>query len=579
MRWAPALALLVAPALLVAMARTEAQAQTSLFTNVSPSFRPGPYSFLRVDPKDPEHFVVAGGEGWVAETRDAGQTVSESQALVPRVYFPMVLRGKGGNRGGQFGRSLGRAAHRLFISMLSSGAQTTRWAPWMALEDPSTEILDVAMPQPGGHGALAGPNGVFISDERMGVWHRALGSPRPKGNLLVGLSVAFDPSNADLLFAGTNDGFWVSTNGGQSFNRHPDKSLKEEAVKQIIWDAKDPNNILLVAGETVFKSENHGDSFEAVLSAGKQDNKPSDVNAVVTAEEGVYVATQRGLSLYGGEGTKEIIKDENVVGVVPVGTGSVLAATELALFLIDGEGKRTLMNTTAADPFVKLAGTAELGWALTKYGIFRIGAKEPREKKRARRGPQMLMSIDEVQNATIAHLGVGDPSKSRLHDRWYAAFMPLISVEVLGGRYRSNDLRFDATYPISYRYANATNAGGCCGTPSVWNPMVGPDVQPVVFAKWDLARIIAGPYGAVSMPNGLVESGLRGFRVKILEEVRWRYREIRNLCAQLRYPPTDPKVLFMWRTRLEEYANYIEAISGKQVVAVEHMEDEHEVED
>ena len=45
------------------------------------------------------------------------------------------------------------------------------------------------------------------------------------------------------------------------------------------------------------------------------------------------------------------------------------------------------------------------------------------------------------------------------------------------------------------------------------------------MVNWDLSKIIAGQYGNVSMPFGLVEAGLRTNRTKVLDEVRWRYRE------------------------------------------------------
>ena len=553
--------------LLMAAVTHGVAAEESLFTNVSPAFRPGPYSFIKVDSADPQRFAVTTPDGWLLSTGDAGATSSEVQALLPRVYYPMVLRGLGGARGNQFGRAMGRAAHRLFISQLQAGMTTTRWAPWMSLEDPPTEIFDVALPSPGGHGALAGPNGVFISDEKMGVWHRAIGFPRPKANATQGFSVAFDPADSTVLFAGTSEGLFVSHDGGQSFGRHPDKKMLDETVKQIHWDKKDPNTVLLIAGETVYKSENHGESFEAVLSG------EGEVNSVSIAEEGVYVASQKGLSLYGGEGTKSLLKDENVVGVVAVGKNTVLTATDKALYILDADGKRVLMNVSASDPFVKLAGTAELAWALTKFGIFRIGIKEPRAVHRARRGPQLLMTIEEVQNATLEHLSVGDPMKTRLSDRWYASLVPTLIVEVKQQIAHNNSVTFDGTFPISYRRAVSGNEVMCCGAFNTTEP------QALVMVKWDLAKIIAGPYGNVTMPYGLVESGLRNFRVTLFDQIRWRYRELRNLCSLLRFPPKDPKVRLQWQMRLMELADYIDALTGRRVVAYENMEEVDEAQD
>jgi DNA-directed RNA polymerase specialized sigma subunit len=94
--------------------------------------------------------------------------------------------------------------------------------------------------------------------------------------------------------------------------------------------------------------------------------------------------------------------------------------------------------------------------------------------------------------------------------------------------------------------------------------------------KWDLAKLIAGAYGNVSQPFGLVEQGLRTNRTKILDEVRWRYREIRQLCAQLRFPPKDPKTRLFWQMRLEEYSQYIDALTHKKVVSIEDDLEEHD---
>ena len=544
-------------AAVVGLASTGARAQESMFTNVASAFKPGPYTFLKVDPTDPQRFVVGSPDGSLLETRDGGSTVYEAQVLSARQYYPTVLRGLGGARPPSLSRTFGRTANRLFVSLLHAGVTPTRWAPWMSLEDPSTEILDVALPLPGGHGALAGPNGVFISDERMGVWTRALGFPRPKGNTLVGFSVGFDPGNPNVLFTGTSEGMFVSFNGGTTFTRHPDKKLADEQVKQILWDHAEPKNVFLVAGGTIYKSENRGQSFESVLSLEQE------VSAIAQSEEGVYVAFGKGLSLFGSEGTKELIKAESVVGVVAMGSGTVLAATETQLWLIDAEGRRSLMNTTAQDPFVKLGGNAEVAWALTKYGIYRVGVKEPREHQRAKKGPRLLMTLEEVQAGALKFLGIANPTHTRLNDRWYANFLPTVIVEVKQQLSPTHSVTYDGTFPIRYRFAQASNSTTCCGAFGTSEP------QALVWVKWDLSKLIAGAYGNVSQPFGLVEQGLRTSRTKILDEVRWRYREIRQLCAQLRFPPKDPKTRLFWQLRLEEYAHYIDALTGKQVVAIE----------
>jgi hypothetical protein len=60
---------------------------------------------------------------------------------------------------------------------------------------------------------------------------------------------------------------------------------------------------------------------------------------------------------------------------------------------------------------------------------------------------------------------------------------------------------------------------------------------------------------------------LRAVREQVLPEVRWRYREAAQLARLLARPPADPEIEFLWRTRLDEHAAYLEAMSGRPVVA------------
>jgi hypothetical protein len=539
---------------LVASARAE-----SIVVNMAPSFRPGPYSMMKVSPSHPEHVAISTPDGHVLVSFDGGVTTFENRAISTREYYPMVLRGEGGSRR-QFGRASGRSAHRLFISMLNQGLPGTRWASWMSLEDPSTEILDLALPSAaGGPMAAASPSGLFISDDRQGVWSRMIGGPRPKGNQLWATAVVYDPTDGNNMLVGTSEGLWVSHNGGRHFAPHPDKKLAEEQFRQFIWDEKDPKIIFAVTADSVYKSEDRGASFANALSV------PGELNGVAVAEDGVYVATTKGLIIYAGEGNTTRFKDEPVVGVVPLGEGEALVATDRALYVSGAKDKRALMTTTSTDPFLRLSGTPKLAWALTRYGIFRIGAKEPRSQSSARPA-KVNLSLDATQWAVVEHLAIGTPKDTRLADRWYAHLLPTVSVEVQGANESSNTISFDGTFPISYRSAQGSNTSYCCGAFGTGNPTA------LVWAKWDLAKIFFGPYGNVSMPTGLVEVGLRGFRTKIMEEVRWRYREARELVLQLKRPPDDAKTELFWRLRLKEHAAYLQAMSGREVFTLNEEE-------
>jgi hypothetical protein len=66
---------------------------------------------------------------------------------------------------------------------------------------------------------------------------------------------------------------------------------------------------------------------------------------------------------------------------------------------------------------------------------------------------------------------------------------------------------------------------------------------------------------------------LRPARDHVLGEVRWRYRECMHLAGMMAQPPEDPKLALFWRLRLEEYASYLEVLSGREVVSLGPMEE------
>ncbi|HJZ89016.1 MAG TPA: hypothetical protein VKN99_27785 [Polyangia bacterium] len=531
----------------------------SAIVDVSPSFRPGPYSAITIDPVHPERIVVGTHDGHVLWTLDGGLTAMESQALSPREYMYMTLRGANSKNRSYAGTQRPRGGDRLFMNLLNEGLPVARWALWMALENNRVDVNDIALSPSDGRLVLATPSGIWISDDWRGVWSRTMGPARPKEREPVGFAVAIDPRNRKFVLAGTAEGILVSHDGGLSFRPHPNRKLAEQEVHRFIWDPEDNDHILALTAEgTVLQSKDHGKSFEEALSAG------SEINAVALAPEGAYIATKKGLLAPGPEGEdRRLFKDQSVVGVVPVGEGVALVATETALMLLEPDGGMgTLMRTTLTDPFQALVGTSDLAWALTRFGIFRIGATEDRAPARAPHPPKIKLSLEELQHAVISHMHIGDPQDTRLAPRWYADLLPTLTVRVKGVVEHGYNLTYDYTLPLPFRYAGGWESTSCCGgVPGE------PPVAVVVLLSWDLSRVVFGQASNVSMPYTMIEQNLRPIKETVLGEVRWRYRECAHLAMLLEHPPENPTVELFWRLRLEEHASYLEALSGRDVVA------------
>ena len=528
---------LVACALALSVA-TPAAAQYDV-ENVSPAFPPGPYTALSVDNKNPRRVAVGTAAGRVAWSDDAGRTAHESGALTSRDYDVMSLRGTGARFLFSSAQRTSRAI-RLFNVAGQKGLPIARWASWMALSDPLTDVSAIAMPSGDGRMVMASPMGVYLSDAQRTMWTRMLGgpAPMPKKNDLVGTSVAIGPTNPRIVLAGTSQGLYVSRDGGFTFTPHRQLT---DAVLRVIWDATRPELILAITGEAVMQSADGGETFQQAFAN-------ADVRDIALTDDGALVATAEGLHVIEESGERKLLKGKSVVGVVPWQDGTTLVATDTALFVLGREGGRLdLMHATEQDPFIRLVGRLPLAYAMTTSGVFRIGEAEQRVPVKS--PPRLKLSLIALERIVMRNT-IEDPEDTRLHDRWYARLLPRVSVDVRGYVDRSDRLMFDGTFPVRYRFASADAEAR-----TEW----------MVWATWDLSKILFGDSN-VTNPNLLMESQLRATRERLAKEVRTRYREAAALTKQLARPPADPMTAFLWRMRLEELSAYLEALAGREVV-------------
>ena len=533
-----------------------ARADTSIL-NIGPAFPVGPYTTLNVDRANPQRVAVGTAEGRIAWSEDAAQRVVEAQVRHARVYDAMAIRGAGKNSslGSQSAVAKTQRPVRLFIRTLGTGKGIVRWQHWRAIAAPLTDITSIALPPPGGHMMAASSAGILIADRKGGAWTRTLGAPgtMPREKIdLVGLSVVANPVNPSFVLAGTTHGVFLSRDGGMNFSPHTDSQVTEEMVFEFLWDAAEPNIVLAVGADAILQSEDGGEHFQVAFIS------PSEINAVVNSDMGVFVASIDGLSLVTGEGTVQVIAGESVLGVVPWTNDRALAVTAHSLYLIDEYGDRTIMmRTTDTDPFLKLDGAPGLAYLLSYSGVFRIGDEEPR-KPRTRggskggpgSGPVLAMSMSAMQAAMLDHLGLGTPEDTRLNPRWYAKLLPRVVFDAAAVQRHNENTMQDYTLPVDLRFARGENDA---------------NAEFSVMAIWDLSSVLFGDTNA-SNPDLFIESTLRGNRQRILAEVRTRYREAAFLTKQLQAPPVDAKTAFLWRTRLAEHTSYLRFVSGREAL-------------
>jgi hypothetical protein len=532
---------------------------------VTASFQVGAYTSLNVDPRHPDHVAIGTADGHVLLSTDGGKSSRVSRAATPRAYAIQPLRGLYERRRELSGADLYDRYHdtRYFYWQIDQGLTPGRWQSWMSTDDRTAEIADVAFSgDDSGRVIAAGAAGVMVADLRTLAFSRAIGSPRPKGDLLTGLSATVDPLDPRHLLAGTSQGLMQSWDGGATFAATENHELADARVTRLVWSAEEPALLWAVTAGAVFESSDRGGHFaERYKSA-------DTINVAAPAKDGLWIGTGGGLTFLAADGATDArLPGEVVLGVVSIGPRRALVATDRTLFRVDPGGERVLMRTTDADPFLRLGGDARTAWLLSRYAIFRTDQRPARAPDPAVEAPALRLGFDEVQNAVVRHMRLGRPQDTRLADRWYAKLLPKITVRVKGVIGRSGSLVYNALFPIRYYTADATSSWQCCG-----GNLGEASPAATIVVTWDLAKIFAG-VGNASYPLSWIEQILRPIKGQILEQVRWRYRESAALVALLQRPPRDPLLQLAWQLRLEEHASYLEALAGRQVVSLKRWEE------
>jgi hypothetical protein len=544
-----------------------AQGSAPTVTNMTGSFRPGPYASLSVYPGNSQRIAIGTADGHLVWSEDGGITASEAQVLVPRKFDPVTIRSGArapfSQRGGevldyhvqeqrqrlQFVGLPDERALLSFIYLLGLGLPAGRIQVWMQTSDAIAELGEIAWPKGKGPMLIAAQAGLLISDESRLSWQRTLGGPGyiPREGDIIGLSVAIDPRDGHHMLAATDRGMQVSDNGGYTWAPHPDSDFEDSWVTRIVWDPENPQLVFAVTPDTILLSQDGGQTFEPSFSAS------GEIKDLSLSAEAAVVATSEGIQVATSEGINTLLPDKDLIGAVPWRDGSFLAATSEALYLVGADGRpREILTTSPGDPYLRLAGDARGAWLLSTHTVLHIGDRVERSRGTLSAAPpRMLLSMDEMERAVLRRTGLGGPEETRLHQRWFSKLLPQVTASVRGTIfYGSDERRDEIVLPFQVWQTQATAMDRTYFE---------------VFANWDLRELAFGDNN-VSNPNLIIESQIRDKRNTVIEQIRWHYRECAGLVADLARPPADPELELNWRLRLEEHASYLEWMSGRKVV-------------
>lgn len=174
-------------------------------------------------------------------------------------------------------------------------------------------------------------DGVFRSKDGGQTWHE-IGQNAEIKNVE---SIAIDPKNSDVIFAGTRHLAWKTLNAGASWHRVREGIIDDSDVFSIIVDESNSKTVFLSACSGIYKSIASGHAFERVQAIPFSARRTRVLKQDPSNPAVVYAGTTEGLWVTGDSGKtwKRVTRPEIVVNDVlidPRDSGRVLLATDRA---------------------------------------------------------------------------------------------------------------------------------------------------------------------------------------------------------------------------------------------------------
>lgn len=148
------------------------------------------------------------------------------------------------------------------------------------------------------------------------------------------VSVAIDPQNPDIVYAGTRHLAWKTSDGGKNWHNIKDGMLDDSDVFSIIVDPKTPSRVYASACSGIYKSDNGADLFHRVQGLPHSAIRTRKLKQDPVRSSVVYAGTTGGLwkTVDGGTKWKLVTSEDVIVNDIlidPKNPDRVLVATDL----------------------------------------------------------------------------------------------------------------------------------------------------------------------------------------------------------------------------------------------------------
>src|SRR5271165_3709782 len=222
-------------------------------------------------------------------------------------------------------------------------------ATWRELAGVHGKSIRALAMAPSDHNTLAigALDGVFRSSDGGATWAR-ITPENPEvlenhASMKNFVSVALDPQNPDIVYAGTRHLPWKTSDGGKTWHNLKDGILDDSDVFSIIVDPKTPSRVYASACSGIYKSDNGAELFHRVQGLPHSAIRTRVLKQDPQHPAVVYAGTTGGLwkTLDGGTRWSLVSSPDVIVNDVlidPRNSNHVLVATDLRGVLVSNDG-------------------------------------------------------------------------------------------------------------------------------------------------------------------------------------------------------------------------------------------------
>lgn len=301
---------------------------------------------LASDPKDPKHLFLGTATGWVYQSRDGGRNW-EHLAKVGRrddlILDNIVVDLANTQHILVSAWVVDRPDGGLFESQ--DGGHT--WAHNQQMQGQSIRALAQSASNPAVF--VAGSlKGVYRSEDGGKDWVRI--SPAESKEIHEIESIAIDPLDPDVIYAGTWHLPWKTTDGGEHWQNIKQGVIDDSDVFSIIIDPKEPKTVYASACSGIYKSTDAGEMFHKVQGIPSTARRTRVLMQHPQQADTVFAGTTEGLfrTMDAGQTWERMTEPNLIVNDIyidPKEPDHMLLATDRAGVLASADGGMTFQSS------------------------------------------------------------------------------------------------------------------------------------------------------------------------------------------------------------------------------------------